>query len=151
MAGMACIMTGLVAYIGGGWPDCAVAAPGVSMTLPGRACALADGGIVWPCMFGGGAWYIAPACGYGMSCGPYGDASGRIIPGGPFGGGIGTHIPGGGYCETPLMTICAGIGLGVMGGAYTKVGLGELSIGDGYPGYGTRMPPGIAGGSCCGR
>ena len=53
--------------------------------------------------------------------------------------------------ETPLMTIGAGMGLGVIGGGYTNVGLGELSIGEGYPGYGTRIPAGIDGGSWCGR
>ena len=49
------------------------------------------------------------------------------------------------------MTIGAGMGLGVIGGGYTSVGLGELSIGDGYPGYDTRIPVGIEGGKCCGR
>lgn len=53
------------------------------------------------------------------------------MPGGPFGEGRAIHIAVGGYWETPFMTMGAGIGLGVIGGGYTNVGLGELSIGDG--------------------
>ena len=50
-------------------------------------------------MVGGGGGYIGivPAGGYGMSCGPYGEDIGRIIPGGPLGGGgTAIHIGAGG-------------------------------------------------------
>ena len=64
----------------------------------GLCCAVLGCGGPLPCIPGGGAYIgMAPGGGYGMSCGAYGDATGRIIPGGPFGGGgMATHIGGGG-------------------------------------------------------
>ena len=81
-----------------------------------------------------------------MSCAPYGDIGGRIMP-----GGVGYHIVPGGYCgELALGSIGRGMGLGDMAGGYIMFGLGELSIGEGYPLYCGRMPC-IIGGCGCGN
>ena len=71
---------------------------------------------------------IGPVGGYPINCGPYAEATGRIMP---FVGGApatGTHIPWG-YWGAPLAIICRGMGLGAIGMEYTIVGLGELTTG----------------------
>ena len=96
------------------------------MTIPrGRFAPALGCGEGLPCMPGGGGY------GYGISCGPYGEATGRIIP-----GGMGIHIGAGAYCgDAVLGSIGRGMGLGLMAGAYIMRGLGELIMGEGYPLY----------------
>lgn len=133
--GMADMSTGLICMLA-----CACAATGL-MTMPGgRPCTPLGCGAA---AFGAGPYMDA---GYGMSCAPYGEGMGRIIPG----GGMGTHIGWGGYCGEPALgSIGRGMGLGVIACAYIMFGLGELIIGDGYPAYAGRMPTGIIGGCDC--
>ena len=97
--GIAETITGLVAYIG--WvAACACGGTGDIIGMPGGRPGIPLGcGGPLPCMVGGGGGYIGivPAGGYGMSCGPYGEDIGRIIPGGPLGGGgTAIHIGAGG-------------------------------------------------------